>query len=202
MINATDLKAGTTFLMDGKPYRVVKYSHQKIARGGGTVKLSARNLQTGRLEEKSINSKAKVDEIATVKKPLQYLYSDASSLVFMDPKSYEQVEISSSIIGGQASFIKEEDIVDVLFWSFGGASAKGGQAGQSSAMEVLSVEIPPKVTLRVKETVPGVKGDSATNVYKSAKLENGLELKVPLFIKKGDKIKVDTRTGEYMERVN
>ncbi len=185
MIEATNLKAGTTFLMDGKPYRVVKYTHTKIARGGASVKLSVRNLKTGKLEEKSLGSSVKVDDIATVKKPLQFLYVDGTDVIFMDTKNYEQVDIPAKTVGEQLKFIKEGEKVDVLFWDD----------------KPLSFDIPPKVTLKVIETAPGVKGDSATNVYKPARLENGLELKVPLFIKVGDKVRVDTRNGEYVERV-
>lgn len=200
MIEATDLKAGKTFVLDGKPYKVLKYTHTKLGRGGANVKVSVRNLTTGNLDEKIFKSDHKVEEISTIRKPLQFLYSDGSSVTFMDPKTYEQIEIPVKTLGEELSYIKEGQEVDVLFWSFGGASAKGGQAGQASAMEALSVEIPPKVTLKVEETAPGVKGDSATNVYKQAVLENGLQLKVPLFIKVGDKVRVDTRTGEYVER--
>lgn len=185
MIEATNLKAGKTFLMDGKPYRVVKYTHTKIARGGGSVKLSVRNLQNGKLEGKNINSNAKVDEITTVKKPLQFLYKDANNAFFMDGESYEQVEIPLSIIKNELPFINEGESVNVLFWD----------------EKPLSVDIPPKVALSVKDTVPGVKGDSATNIFKPATLENGLKIKVPLFIKIGDKIRVDTRSGDYVERV-
>jgi elongation factor P len=185
MIEATSLKNGTAFLMDGKPYRVVKYTHTKIARGQGTVKLSVRNLETGGLEEKTLNSSAKVEGINTLKKSLQYLYHDNLNAFFMDPENYEQIEIPLKIIKNQLPYIKEGERIDVLFWD----------------EKPLSIEIAPKVTLKVVETVPGVKGNSATNIYKPAKLENGLKLKVPLFIKEGDKIRVDTRTGEYVERV-
>lgn len=185
VVNATELKNGTAFLMDGKPYQVIKYSHQKIARGGGTVKLSARNLETGSLEEKTLSSSAKIEEITTVKRPLQYLYKTAQMAVFMDPKSYEQIEIPLVMAEEQLAFIKEGESVDVLFWD----------------RKALSIGLPAKVVLAVKETVPGVKGDSATNIFKPATLENGLKLKVPLFVKKGDKIRIDTRTGEYVERV-
>lgn len=184
MINATDLKNGTTFTMDGKPYRVVKYAHQKIARGGGNVKLSLRNLENGNLEEKTLNSSVKVDDINTTKKPLQYLYQDEGSAVFMDERSYEQVEVSKKIIKDDLPFIKEGDNVNVLFWE----------------ERPLSVDIPPKVRLKVFETAPGVKGNSATNIYKPAKLENDVSVKVPLFIETGDSVIVDTRTGEYVER--
>lgn len=185
MIEATNLKNGTTFSMDGKPYRVIKYTHQKIARGGGTVKLSVRNLATGGSEEKTFSSSAKVEEINTIKKPLQYLYSDDANAVFMDTTSFEQIEIPLTVVKNRLPYIKEGQNVDILFWE----------------NKPLSVDIPPKVTLEVVETVPGVKGNSATNIYKPAELENGLKIKVPLFIKKGDRIRVDTRTGEYTERV-
>ncbi len=184
MIDATNLKSGITFLLDGKPYQVIKYTHQKIARGGGTVKLSVRNLSTGASEEKTLSSSTKVEEISTLKKGLQFLYKDADKAVFMDPKTYEQVEIPVSLIEKEIPYMKEGGNVSVLFWN----------------EEALSVEISPKITLEVTDTVPGVKGNSATNIYKPATLENGLKIKVPLFIKKGDKIRVDTRTGGYMER--
>lgn len=184
MINATDLKNGTTFSLEGKPYKVVKYAHQKIARGGGTVKLSLRNLENGNLEEKTINSSVRVKKIDITKKPLQFLYEDEGNVVFMNEKSYEQVEIPKVIIKDDSPFIKEGDSVDVLFWD----------------ESPLSVDIPTKVKMQVIETTPGVKGNSATNIYKPAKLENDLSVKVPLFIKTGDSIVVDTRTGEYVER--
>jgi elongation factor P len=184
MINATDLKNGITFTMDGKPYRVVKYAHQKIARGGGTVKLSLRNLQNGNLVDKTLNSNVKVDQITTSKKPFQYLYKDAENAVFMDNTTYEQVEIPNIVIKGDLPYIKEGDNVNVLFWE----------------ERPLSVDIPPKVKLKVFETAPGVKGNSATNIFKSAKLENELTVKVPLFIEEGDSVVIDTRTGEYVER--
>ena len=186
MISATELKNGTTFLLDGNAYKVIKYQHQKIGRGGANVKLSVRNLETGSFEEKTMSSNSKVEDISTTKKPLQFLYKDGVDASFMDSKTYEQIQIPVKTIKDQLSYIREGEVADVLFW------------GQKP----LAVEIAPKVTLTVANTDPGVKGNSATNVYKPAKLENGLEVKVPLFIKNGDKVRVDTRTGEYVERVN
>lgn len=194
MIQATDLKAGTTFELSGKPYKVQKYTHTKIGRGGANVKVSVRNLANGNLEEKTFGSDEKFEEITTSKRSLQFLYKDGTSATFMDPKSYEQVEIPAKTLGDELSYINEGQEVNVLFWSPSTGS------GQASTLEALSVEIPPKVTLKVTDTPPGVKGNSATNIYKPAKLENELQVKVPLFIKAGDKIVVDTRTGEYVER--
>lgn len=185
VLAATDLKNGTTFLLNNTPYKVEKYRHQKIGRGGANVKLTVRNLKTGEQQEKTFNSSHKVENIVTLKKPLQFLYSDQSVATFMDPDTYEQVEIPVNVLGDDLMYIKEGEEVDVLFWDD----------------KALSVDIPPKVTLIVKSTDPGVKGNSATNIYKSAELENGLSLKVPLFINEGDKVRVDTRSGEYVERV-
>ena len=184
MITATDLKIGKTFEMDGAPYKVTKYLHQKIARGGGTVKLSVRNLKTGNLEQKTFNSSLKVDEISTQKRELQYLFKDDINAFFMNMITFEQVEIPLSTVADEIVYIKEGEIAQVLFWDG----------------NPLSIEIPPKVTLKVSKTDPGVRGNSATNVYKPAVLENGIEIKVPLFIKVGDKVRVDTRNGEYIER--
>jgi len=117
---------------------------------------------------------------------MQYLYSDDKNAVFMDPKTFGQVEIPTDLAREELSYIKEGENADILFWDD----------------RPLSIEILPKVTLKVVDTAPGVKGNSATNLYKSATLENDLQLKVPLFIKIGDKIRVDTRKGEYVERIS
>ena len=184
MISATDLKNGITFLHYGKPYQVIKYSLIKMGRGGAVVKVTVRNLETGSIAEKSFSSNVAVDEVNTYKKKLQYLYKTGNGLIFMDPTTYEQAEIPLTVLGDAALFLKEGEAVDVLFWD----------------EKPISCELTPKVTLAVAECDPGVKGNSATNIYKPAVLENGLKLKVPLFIKKGDRIRVDTRTGEYLER--
>ena len=185
MIDATALKNGKTFLMDGKPYSVLKYTHQKIGRGGANVKLSVRNLESGKLEEKTFNSTVKVEEITTSKKAMQYLFKDSAGVTFMDSQTYEQTQIPLQLIKDALSFIKEGETVNILFWD----------------EKALSVELPPKVVLTVKDTAPGAKGNSATNIYKPATLDNDFSTKVPLFIKVGDKVRVDTKTGEYVERV-
>ena len=184
MLVATDLKNNVTFLLDGKPAKVVKYTHTKVGRGGASVTVSYRNLETGKLEEKTWQSTAKFDEITTQKRQLQYLYKDADIAYFMDPANFDQIEIPLSILGDDIFYLKEGENASILFWG----------------EKALQAEIPPKVTLKVSETDPGVKGNSATNIFKSAVLENGMSVKVPLFIKSGESIKVDTRTGEYIER--
>lgn len=184
MINVTDLRAGVAFLQYGKPYQVIKYNLIKMGRGGAVVKVTARNLESGATEEKSFSSNVAVEEVTTSKKKLQYLYKDSASATFMDPKTYEQVEIPLSTLADEILYLKEGEGVDVLFWDD----------------KPLSVVLAPNVVLAVSECDPGVKGNSATNIYKPATLENGLKVKVPLFIKVGDKIRLDTRGGEYLER--
>jgi len=191
-MNATDLKNGETFLHYGKPYQVVKYSLIKMGRGGAVVKVVAKNLETGGNQEISYSSNGTVEPANTTKRSLQYLYKDAVNAVFMDPRSFEQIEVPLKVLGDQMLFVKEGAESTVLFWSFGSAQDKEDRP--------LSVEIPPKVVLEVKETDPGVKGNSASNFLKSATLENGLKVKVPLFINAGEKIRVDTRTWDYIER--
>ncbi len=184
MLESTQLKNGVTFLRNGEPCQVVRYALIKMGRGGATVKVSVRNLLTGSVVDDSYSSNVKVEEVVTLKRRLQYLYNDNTNVVMMDPTSFEQIEIPKKQVSDKVVFIKEGDSVDVLTWEG----------------RVLSFDLPPKVTLKVVETDPGVKGNSATNLYKSAKLENGLTLRVPLFIKEGELVRVDTRTTEYIER--
>ncbi|MDP3994699.1 MAG: elongation factor P [bacterium] len=185
MISATDLKNGTTFLHYGKPYQVIKYTLIKMGRGGAIVKVNARNLESGSTGELTFSSNNTVDEANTFKRKLQYLYKDSLNAIFMDPGSFEQAEIPLKILGDDINYCKEGESVDVLFWS----------------EKPLSVALPVKVNLKVVETDPGVKGNSASNIYKPAILENGLTVKVPLFIKVNDEVRIDTRNGEYVERV-
>lgn len=184
MVNVTDLKGGTAFLHYGKPYQVVKYNLIKMGRGSATVRVTARNLTTSGTEDISYQSNTAVEEAETSKRKLQYLYKDEKTAYFMDPVSFEQIEIPLLILGTSVAYIKDGSDVTVLFW------------GETA----LSVDLPPKVVLSVTEADPSVKGNSASNIFKSATLENGLSVKVPLFIKVGEKVRVDTRSGEYIER--
>lgn len=184
MLDSTDLKSGIAFLHEGKPYQVLKYELIKLGRGGATVKVTVRDILSGSVTDKAFSSDLRFDEVNTYRRKLQFLYKDSSNAVFMDAKTYEQVEVPLSLIGDQILFVKEQDSVDILFWD----------------EKPISIELSPKVEMKVVETDPGVKGNSATNIYKPALLENGVKLKVPLFINAGDKIRVDTRTKEYIER--
>ncbi len=184
MYNASELRNGTAFEFEGKPYIVVRYTHTKMGRGGATIRVEARNLRTGAIEERTFGSNDKVNSSPTTRRRMQYLYSDSSNVVFMDPTSFEQVEMLVGAIGKEMKFLKDGDFVNVMFVKD----------------EPMLIELPPKITLTVTDTGPNVKGNSASNIWKPATLENGLQTKVPLFVNNGEKIRVDTRTGEYVER--
>lgn len=184
MISATELRAGATFLLDGQPFLVLKYEHSKIGRGTANIKIKARNLKHGSVVEKTFISGAKVEPIETQKRKMQYLYGEGEDYYFMEPRSFEQISIERKVLGNQVKFLKEGEEVYILFWK----------------EKPLSVDLPASLVFEVAGADPGVRGNSATNIWKEAELVNGMKIKVPLFIKKGDWVKVDTRTGEYLER--
>ncbi|MDO8551184.1 MAG: elongation factor P [bacterium] len=191
MIPVTQLRADTTFMSeDGYPYVVLKYEHTKMGRGNANIKVRARNLKTGAVLEKSFVSGSRVEEVSTAKRKLQYLYREGNGLLFMDPANFEQVTIKENLVGNRFKFLVEGNLVEVLFWT----SSPSGE-------EPLDIQLPPKMEFQIAETEPGVKGNSATNLFKSAVLINGMAVRVPLFVQAGERILVDTRTGEYVERV-
>lgn len=183
MVGVTELRAGTIFEENGNLLQVLSYEHIKMGRGSANIKVRVKNLRTGSTTDKSFINGAKVNEVSVIKKELQYLYSDGDSAYFMNPQSFEQVGVPLKIIDGYEYF-KEGENYSVSYLDD----------------EPLSINLPPKVVLEVTETAPGVKGNSATNVFKDAILENGLKAKVPLFIKTGDKVRIDTRSGAYTEK--
>jgi len=187
MISVTELRAGTTFKQDGQMFVVLKYSHTKMGRGSGNIKIKARNLESGSVIEKSFITGAKVEPLEVQQREATFLYSSGDQLAFMSARTYEQFEINTKLLGEQAKFLQEGATVKVLFTN-------------DKQQKPLSVDLPPKMTFKIIEADPGVKGDSAANMLKSVKLNNGITVKAPLFIKIGDKIIIDTRTGEYMER--
>jgi elongation factor P len=184
MIGVQDIRNGTAFLLDGQPWLGLKYEHIKMGRGSATIKVKMRNLLSGAVVEKSFINSARVEEISTMRQPMQFLYRDANDFVFMDPKSYEQVTISGEVVGEQGGYLQEGTVANVLFWD----------------ERPLWIELPPKMEFTVSECDPGVKGNSVSNLYKPAKLSNNMTVRVPLFIEAGDRVMVDTRTGEYTER--
>ncbi|MEK7550757.1 MAG: elongation factor P [Patescibacteria group bacterium] len=184
MTNATDLRPGNAFLYEGKPFKVTKYELIKMGRGGATVRVSCVNLESGANIEHAFSSNLAFEVVDLRKRSLQYLFKDTKHATFMDPISFDQVEVPLAVLGSDIAYAKDGESINVLFWD----------------EKALSIELPPKIVLTVKETDPGVKGNSATNIYKPAVLDNGLKVKVPLFINIGDKIRVDTRSGDYIER--
>lgn len=184
MISVTDLRSGAIFEEQGQIYQVLSYEHIKMGRGSANIKVKVKNLRSGSTTDKSFINGAKVNNIQVAKKDLQYLYKDSDFAYFMDPFTFEQINISLQKLEG-LEFLKEGENFSISFLKD----------------EPLSLNLPPKMDLKVLETGPSTKGNSATNVYKDAILENGLKTKVPLFIKNGDSIRIDTRTGEYTQKV-
>lgn len=183
MIGVQELRAGTIFEENGSLLQVLSYEHIKMGRGSANIKVKVKNLRSGSTTEKSFINTAKVNDVTVLKRDHQYLYKDIDNSYFMNPVSFEQISVPLKVIDGD-KFLKEGDTYSISFLND----------------EALSINFPPKVVLVVIETAPGVKGNSATNVFKDATLENGLVVKVPPFIKTGDKVRVDTRTGAYTEK--
>ena len=186
MIVVTDLRSGTIFEENGNLLQVLSYEHIKMGRGSANIKVKVKNVRTGATVDKSFINGAKVNNVQVFKKDLQYLYKDNDGAYFMNPATFEQVDIPLKIIGSDTYFLKEGESYNISFLG----------------SEALSLNLPPKMVFEVSETAPGAKGNSATNVFKEAELENGLKVKVPLFIKIGDKVRIDTRTAQYTEKAS
>lgn len=185
MINVTELRSGVLFSDQGQIFIVLTYEHVKQGRGSGNIKVKARNVKTGATIEKSFMTGARVDDVTAEKKKASFLYDDVENAVFMDDETYEQFEVPKKVLGESAKFLKESMPATV----------------QLVNDEVVAVDLPKSVELKVTMAGAGIKGNSVSNVWKKAELENGIQVDVPLFIKDGDMIRVDTRTGAYMERV-
>lgn len=184
MISAGDFRNGVTFEMDGDVYQIIEFQHVKPGKGAAFVRTKLRNVITGSVTDKTFNPSDKYPTAFIERREMQYLYKDGSLYYFMDMETYEQEPIDENKLDDNFKFVKENMEVKVL-------SYKGS---------VFGVEPPFFVELMVTQTDPGFKGDTATNATKPAVLETGAEIKVPLFIEEGTMIRIDTRTGEYMER--
>ncbi len=184
MVTAGDFRNGVTFEMDGGVYSIIEFQHVKPGKGAAFVRTKIRNVITGAVTEKTFNPNDKFPTAFIERRDMEYLYNDGDLYYFMDNETYEQQPINNSILGDNFKFVKENMVCKVL-------SYKG---------TVFGIEPPNFVELEVVKTEPGVKGDTATNTLKPATLETGADIRVPLFINEGEKIRVDTRTGEYMER--
>ena len=184
MISAGDFRNGVTFEEDGNVMQVIEFQHVKPGKGSAFVRTKTRNVLTGAVVEKSYNPTAKFPTAFVERKDMEYSYEDGDLYYFMDSETYEQVPINKKDVDDNFKFVKENMVCKIL-------SYKGN---------VFGVEPPTFVELEVTETEPGFKGDTATNATKPATLETGAEIRVPLFIEIGDVLRIDTRTGEYMER--
>ena len=184
MISAGDFRNGLNFEMEGQVYQVVEFQHVKPGKGSAFVRTKYKNVKTGAVVERSFNPNEKIEQAQLDRNDMLYIYSDGELYYFMDQSTYEQRPISKDDIGDGIRFLKEEMICKVL-------SYQG---------EVFGVELPIVVELEITECEPGVKGDTATNATKLATLETGATVKVPLFVNQNEIIRVDTRTGEYIER--
>ena len=184
MVSAGDFRNGVTFEMDGNVYQIIEFQHVKPGKGAAFVRTKIRNVITGSVVERTFNPSEKYPSAFVERREMQYLYSDGGLYYFMDNESYENVPIGADVLNDNFKFVKENMDVKVL-------SYKGN---------VFGVEPPLFVELEVTQTDPGFKGDTATNVQKPAIVETGAEIRVPLFISEGDRVRIDTRTGEYMER--
>ena len=182
---AGDLRNGTTFELDNQVFRVVEFQHVKPGKGAAFVRTKIKNVITGAVLERTFNPSEKLQGAEIEKREMQYLYADGDLYYFMDNETYEQMPLNKEQIGDSLKYIKENMNVKVL-------SFKG---------KVFAVEPPMFVELEVTYTEPGFSGNTTTTSGKPAKLENGLEISVPLFVEIGDVLRIDTRTGEYMERV-
>ncbi len=184
MITAGDFRNGITFEINGEPHVVISFQHVKPGKGAAFVRTKYRNILTGATREEAFNPSDKFEQAHIDRKKMTYLYNDGELYYFMDPESYDQVPLSYDLVEDAIKFIKENDEVTVKFY-------------QGSAF---TVEAPNFVDLVVTETEPGVKGNTATNVTKAATVETGAVIQVPIFIEEGEKIQIDTRTGEYLGR--
>ncbi|MGR6836416.1 elongation factor P [Syntrophomonas erecta] len=184
MISVNDFHTGVTIEMDGQAYQVMDFQHVKPGKGAAFVRAKLKNVQTGGTVEKTFRGGEKVSRAHLERREMQYLYNDGDGYVFMDTQNYEQLTIMPDQIGDGVKWLLENMNIQVLFFK----------------ENIIGVEMPNFVELKVVETEPGVKGDTATGATKNATLETGAVVQVPLFVNSGDVLRIDTRTGEYMER--
>lgn len=184
MIEASDFRNGVTFEMDDQVYQVIEFQHVKPGKGAAFVRTKIRNVITGGTTEKTFNPNDKMPKARIERKEMEYLYNDGELFYFMDTETYEQIPLSQESLGEALKFVKEN--MKVIILSFKG--------------RVFGIEPPTFVELVITKTEPGFKGDTATGATKPATLETGAIIRVPLFVNEGEKVRIDTRVGEYMER--
>lgn len=184
MVSASDFRNGVTIEVDGNVCQIIEFQHVKPGKGAAFVRTKLKDIINGGVTERTFRPTEKFPQARIERKDMQYLYSDGDIFNFMDTESYEQMAINSEIVGDSLKFVKEEEMVKIN--SYNG--------------NVFAIEPPMFVELEITETEPGFKGDTATGASKPATVETGAQVSVPLFVNQGDRIKIDTRTGEYLGR--
>ncbi len=184
MIDTGDLRKGLTIELDGNLYSIVDWEHNKTGRGGAVVRLKLRDVRAGHLIERTWPAGSKFQRARVERQPAQYLYADGDIFYFMNRETFDQIAMNRDRVADAIHYLRENDECSVLTYGD----------------EAINVELPAAVILEVADTEPGLKGDTAQGGTKAAKLETGLSVNVPLFINTGDKVKVDTRSGQYLER--
>lgn len=185
MYSASDLRKGLKIEMEGVPYEVVEFQFVKPGKGQAMYKCRIKNMLAGNTMDKTFRAADRIDQPNIEEKDLVYSYAEGDEYIFIDHQTYEQFHVHKDVVGDQRYFLEEDLQVGVLFYN----------------NRAVAVNLPSFVEKKIAETEPGARGDTATNVLKAAKLDNGFEIGVPLFINVGDTIKIDTRTGKYFERV-
>lgn len=185
MLTISEVKKGKVIQLESEPYMVLKADHHKAGRGGATLKTKLRNLKTDSLLDKTFQGGDKIEEANTEKKKVNFMYEDEDNAYFMDYEDYEQFELSLEQIGEKEKFLKEG--TDVVMLYFEG--------------KPIAIELPVKMSFKITSAPPAVKGNSADNVTKQVEIETGTKVNAPMFVKEGDTIRVNTETGEYVERV-
>ncbi|HQA08270.1 MAG TPA: elongation factor P [Syntrophomonadaceae bacterium] len=185
MINVNDFRTGVTIEVEGQPYQVVEFQHVKPGKGAAFVRAKLKNLETGGTVERTFRGGEKVPKAHLDRRGMQYLYNDGDGYVFMDNENYEQTTITKEQIGDGIKWLLENMEIQVLLYK----------------NRIIGIELPNFVELEVIDTEPGIKGDTATGATKNATLETGAVIQVPLFVNTGDRVRVDTRISQYMERV-
>jgi len=184
MISTKDFRTGLKIEIDGKPFEIIEFQHFKPGKGGAMVRTKLRQMKTGQVLDKTFRSGEKVEKPDMAVTEMQFIYKEGTDFVFMDLETYEQMHVAGENVGPAGGFIKEGDTAKVLLYNG----------------ELIGVDLPANVTLKVAQTDPGIQGDRVSNATKPATMETGLQVNVPLFINEGDVIKVDTRSGEYLGR--
>ncbi len=185
-VDTSQFKNGLKIELDGVPFNIIYFQHVKPGKGGAFVRTKLKNVLNGKIVERTFRSGERMEEADVEEKSMQYLYQDSDGRIFMDSASYEQIPIGEDVLGDSVNYLMENMTVDVLFW-------RG---------KPINIDLPNYIEAVVTRSDPGVKGDTSSGATKPATIECGATLNVPLFIEEGDKIRVDTRTGEYSERVS